>query len=103
MRVVLLASEEHHAARAVGAARDLAGAGHEVVLALLEDAVRIARPRHHLGELVADAVAAGVRVLVDDEALARVAARRVADGLKPTDLGEVVDLLLGWSDRQVWL
>jgi len=77
--------------------------GHEVALVLLESAVTLARADHRDADALATAVAAGVRVLAEDEALARHAVVRIADAVKPTDLGEVVDLLFGWSERRAWL
>lgn len=83
-------------------ARDLRP-DHEVTLVLLEDAVTAARTGHAVGPDLQAAVAAGVTVLAEDEALARRAVATVADGVKPVALGAVVDLLVEGSDRQAWL
>lgn len=96
----LVASDGPHPLRV---AAGLAGDGEEVVLVLLEDAVAVARGGHRFGDALEAATAAGVRVLAEEEALARRAIEPPADGVKPTDLGAVVDLLFDWSDRQAWL
>lgn len=107
MKIVLLSardplqSVDGTAPSAVAA--HLASAGHEVVLVLLEEAVTIARADHRSADGLRAAIGVGVRVLADGEALARRAVDRPGEGVKPTDLGEVVDLLFDWSDRQVWL
>lgn len=85
------------------AARELADDDHEVVLVLLEDAVLLARDGHRNGAELDDTVAAGVRVLAEEDALARRAVSRPANGVKPTTFADVVDLLFSWSDRHAWL
>jgi len=82
---------------------DLADEGHEVTLVLLEDAVTPAREGHRLAGALAHAVRAGVRVVAEEEALARRAVNRLGEGIKPTTFGEVVDLLMQRTDRQAWL
>lgn len=107
MRVVLLTARDPLRAAdgdaPAGLAAELARAGHEVVLVLLEDAVTLARATHRHAPDLAGAVEAGVQVLAEGEALSRRAVTRIADGVKPTDLPAVVDLLFEWSDRQAWL
>jgi sulfur transfer complex TusBCD TusB component (DsrH family) len=107
MRTVILtardplgAGDGSHAARA---ARELAAEGHDVVLVLLEDAVVLARAGHRDAVSLEEAIHAGVQVLAEEEALARRAVQRLGEGVKPTGMSEVVDLLLGWSERQAWL
>lgn len=107
MKVVLLTARDPLRA-ADGAApptvaSHLAAEGHEVTLVLLEEAVSLARDGHDGAAALTAAIGAGVEVLADAEALARRAVERVGSGIKPTDLGDVVDLLLEHSDRQAWL
>lgn len=107
MEIVLLTARDPLQAGDPGhplhVAADLRAQGHDVTLVLLEDAVVVARAGHRLAADLDAAVAAGVRVLVEDEALARRVVGRLADGVKPADLGEVVDLVMVHSDRQAWL
>lgn len=84
-------------------ATSLAAGGHEVVLVLLEDAVAVARGGHRFANALEAASSAGVRVLAEEEALARRAIGPLVEGVKPTRLGAVVDLLFDWSERQAWL
>lgn len=81
----------------------LAGEGHEVIVALLEDAVVLARSGHAAtGDLTA-ALAAGVQVLAEEEALARRAVHRLADGVKTAGFGEIADLVMDWAERRAWI
>jgi sulfur relay protein TusB/DsrH len=96
----LQAADGAHPARL---ARQMSSAGVEVRLVLLEDAVTLARSGHAWSDAVIAAVEVGVDVRVEEEALARRGIERVLDGVKPTDLSEVVDALFDWSDRQSWL
>ncbi len=84
-------------------ARALAGAGHEVALVLLEDAVAMARRSHRDGPALQAAAEAGVRILADEDALSRREVGSRAEGVQAATLGEVVDLLFDWADRQAWL
>lgn len=84
-------------------ATDLAGQGHEVVLGLLEDAVAVARAGHGAGLDLEAAVAKGVRVVAEDEAMARRGIAVPTEGVEPASMGEVTELLLSWSERQAWL
>ncbi len=84
-------------------AAQLAAEDHEVVLVLLEDAVVLARAGHRFADQLAEAASAGVRVLAEEEALARRAVVRPGGEVKPVGMPEVVDLLMEWSDRQAWL
>lgn len=107
MRVLLLTArdplEAGDGALPARLAARLAEEGHEVVLVLLEDAVALCRPAHRDAAGIAAALGAGVRVLAEEEALARRAVHLLVDGVKPAELGEVVDLLMGWSDRRAWI
>jgi sulfur relay protein TusB/DsrH len=96
----LQATDVAHPARL---ARQLAGEGDEVVLVLLEDAVTLARAGHVWSDALHAASEVGVRVLVEDEAASRRAVRELVEGAETVELGGVVDLLVGWSERQAWL
>lgn len=96
----LQAADVAHPARL---ARQLAGDGEDVALVLLEDAVSLARAGHAWSDALASAHEAGVTLLVEEEAIARRAVHRLVDGVKPVPLGEIVDRLFGWADRQLWL
>lgn len=96
----LQAADVAHPARL---ARHLATAGHEVTLVLLEDAVTLARVGHAWGDALGAAQEAGVRVLAEQEALARRAVHRLASGVKSAELGEVVDALFDWAERTAWM
>lgn len=107
MKILLLAArdplEAADVAHPARLARQLTGAGHEVMLVLLEDAVTLARAGHAWSDALTSAQEAGVRILAEDEALSRRAVHRLVAGVKPLSLGEVVDALFGWSERQAWL
>lgn len=79
------------------------GADHEVTFVLLEDAVTAARADHGLGAELVAATAAGVRVLVESEALSRRAISALGNGIEPIGYAQIADLLLAGSDRQAWL
>lgn len=96
----LQAADVAHPARL---ARQLAAAGHDVSLVLLEDAVTLARVGHAWGDALAAAQEAGVRVLAEQEALARRAVHRLAPGVKTAGLGDVVDALFDWAERTAWM
>lgn len=90
-------------AHALRAATDLAGEGHEVVLALLEGAVTLGRRGHRDGVDLTSALSKGVRVVAEDEALARRGITLGDGGVEPASMGEILELLMTWSDRQAWL
>ncbi|MFN2555721.1 MAG: DsrE family protein [Nitriliruptorales bacterium] len=107
MRILLLtardplqAADVAHPARL---ARQLAATGEEIVLVLLEDAVTLARAGHAWSDAITAAQEAGVRVVAEEEALARRAVHRLLEGVKPVALGEVVATMFDWSQRQAWL
>lgn len=77
----------------------------EVTVVLLDRAADLARPTHPSHDRVAAALAAGIPVLVDVDALRRrgIAPTAVADGIKPTDIPAVGDLLVDGTDKVVWL
>lgn len=107
MNVVLLTARDPlqtaDTAHPLRLARQLAGQGEDVTVVLLEDTVSVARTGHAWADTVTAALEAGVRVVAEEEALARRAVHRLADGVKPIALDEVVDLLFDWADRQAWL
>ncbi len=79
-------------------------ADHDVRLVLLEGAVVAARPGPHGVRVALDgALGAGVELLVDDDAAAARGIDVTAAGGKPVAPGDVIDLLMEWADRQVWL
>lgn len=107
MKIILLtardplqAADVAHPARL---ARQLAAAGQEIVLVLLEDAVTLARSGHAWSDAISAALQAGVRVVAEEEALARRAVHRLLEGVKPVAFGEVVNMMFDWSERQAWL
>lgn len=79
--------------------------GDDVTVVLLDGAVAAARAGHLHAEPIGALLAAGVSVLVEEQAVARraLAADRTVPGVKSTDLDQVADLLLDGSDRVVWL
>lgn len=72
---------------------------------LLDGAVAAARSSHPAAGAIRDAVAAGIVVLVHDEAALRrgIAAEHLTDGVKTVDLDEVADLIADASGRVIWL
>ncbi len=82
-----------------------AEAGDQVTLVLLAGAAAAARAGHEAAAAVTQALGAGVAVTAHDAALARrsISGERLLDGVKPTDLDAVADLLAEGSDRVVWL
>lgn len=106
MKILLLTARDTlqaaDVAHPVRLARQLTG-DNEVVLVLLEDAVTVARAGHAWSDTLAAAQEAGVRVYGEEEALARRAVHRLVEGVKPCDMGQVVEHLVDWADRQIWL
>lgn len=83
----------------------LHGPDNLVTVVLLDRGADLARPAHPSQARVGEALTAGVAVLVDTDALKRrgIDSTDVADGLKPTDLPAVGDLLVDGTDKVVWL
>jgi hypothetical protein len=63
----------------------------------------LARAGHSDAQLLEEALHSGVQLLADEQALSRRAVARLGEGIKPTGMPEVVDLLFGWAERQAWL
>lgn len=103
MQVCLLISDgvPHALDLALRWARD----GHEVTAVLLDAAAASARSGHRHGDRLDQVLAAGVVVQVDDSALRRraIGPRTLAEGVKPTDLDQVAELVGDVADRVVWL
>lgn len=72
---------------------------------LLDRGADLARPAHPSNDRIAEALAAGAEVLVDVDALRRrgIAPGAIAEGIKPTDIAAVGDLLVDGTDKAVWL
>lgn len=86
-------------------ARALALGGDPVTVVLLDRGADLARPVHLLADLIRQACDAGALVLVDVAALRRrgIEQTAIAEGIKPTDLSAVGDLLVDATDKVVWL
>lgn len=83
-------------------AGDLVGAGHEVTVFLVQNAVLAAR----LGvktDSLAEIARKGVRLLADDFSLRErsIAVDRLAPGIKPADIGAVIDALAEGT-KTIW-
>ena len=80
-------------------------AGDDVAIVLLDGAVTAARASAEQSASVADVLARGATVLVDDSALRRrgMTAAALVDGAKIADLDEIADLIADGSERVVWL
>lgn len=107
MRILLLTARDPlqagDGAVAVRLAATLAASGEQVTVALMEEAVSLARSEHETAGELAAAVAAGVEVLAEEEALARRAVHTLADGVKATGFGEITELVMDWADRRAWI
>lgn len=82
-----------------------AGGDADLTVVLLDDAAALARSTHPGGPALDVLSDNGVQVLVDVGALRRRGLRTsdVRQGVKPTDLGAVGDLLVDATDKVVWL
>lgn len=76
-----------------------------VTVVLLDRAADLARPGHPSAARITAALATDVQIQVDIAALRRrgIHPTAVADGVKPTDLAAVGDLLVDGTDKVVWL
>lgn len=88
---------------ALSLARQLAD--DDVTVVLLDRGADLARPTHPSAAQVIAALEAGVEVLVDTAALQRrgIPTTAVTEGIKPTDIPAVGDLLVDETDKVVWL
>jgi sulfur relay (sulfurtransferase) complex TusBCD TusD component (DsrE family) len=85
--------------------RQLRADRHEVTIYLLQDAVFTARRRFQRGEqLVAEARKHDLELLADEVSLRQrgVLGERLSGGVRPSSMGELVDLLMERSDKAVW-
>ena len=78
---------------------------HEVVLYLLQDAVFAARKRFEAGEkLLAEAKTQNLTLLADEISLRQrgITKERLAEAVRVSNTGELVDLLMEKSDKAIW-
>src|SRR5690349_12232878 len=78
---------------------------HDVTIYLLQDAVFAARRKFERGErLVTEARQHDVTLLADEISLRQrgVTAERLSREVRPSNMGELVDLLMERSDKAVW-
>lgn len=89
----------------LGLARRWATAGDQVTVVLLDGAAAAARDGTDDQDAVTDAIAAGAQVRAVEDALTRRGIRpdRLVEGVKPTDLDAVADLIVDGADKVVWL
>lgn len=82
-----------------------AAAGDSVTVVLLDAAAAAARPRHQAAAGLDAALASGVVILAEVQALRRrgLMPDGLAEGVKSISLDEVADLLIDGTDRAVWL
>lgn len=86
-------------------AKQLRPLQHTVTIYLVQDAVFAARKRFQAGEkLVADARAHNLTLLADEVSLRQrgITKERLADGVRPSNTGELADLLMEKSDKAIW-
>ncbi|CAN5473869.1 hypothetical protein BH23ACT9_BH23ACT9_02110 [soil metagenome] len=86
-------------------AATLATAGDPVTVVLLDRAADLARPAHPSQRRIRSALQAGVEIMVDEAALRRrgIPPAATAEGIKPTDIGAIGDLLVDGTEKVVWL
>lgn len=78
---------------------------HDVTIYLLQDAVFAARRKFERGErLVAEARQHDLALLADEISLRQrgVTGGRLSSDVRPSNMGELVDLLMERSDKAVW-
>lgn len=78
---------------------------HDVTVYLLQDGVFTARRRFEAGErLLREAQAHQLAVLADDVSMRQrgLNGDRLADGVRPSSMTELVDLLMERSDKAIW-
>jgi len=85
--------------------RQLRADRHEVTIYLLQDGVFTARRNFKRGEaLLTEAGQHGLTVLADEVSLRQrgLLGERLAPGVRPSGMGELVDLLMERSDKAIW-
>ena len=78
---------------------------HDVTIYLLQDAVFAARRTYKAGEqLIQEAERNGLRILADAVSARQrgLVGDRVAKAVGVTEMGELVDLLMGQADKAIW-
>src|SRR5262245_1225053 len=78
---------------------------HDVTIYLVQDGVFAARKRFDAGErLLADARANRLTVLADEISLRQrgINGERLAEAVRASNMGELVDLLMERSDKAIW-
>jgi sulfur relay (sulfurtransferase) complex TusBCD TusD component (DsrE family) len=78
---------------------------HDVTIYLLQDAVFAARRRFERGEqLVAEARKHDLKLMADEVSLRQrgVTGERLSGEVRPSSMGELVDLLMERSDKAIW-
>ncbi|MGH7628726.1 MAG: DsrE family protein, partial [Gemmatimonadales bacterium] len=85
--------------------RQLRELNHEVTVYLLQDAVFAGRRNFAAGErLLREAEKQGLRVLADRVSMRQrgIVDGRVAQPVQPSDMDELLDLLMDRSDKAIW-
>ena len=83
-------------------AEQLAASGHAVTVFLLQNGVLGARPGSRLASYLAHLGKQHVQVLADDDALRERAVSKLTDGVRRSNLGELVGLLMEQPTRVLW-
>lgn len=90
---------------AFGLGAQLRDERHDVTIYLLQDAVFAARRRFERGEtLLAEARRHELRILADEVSLRQrgVVGERLSADVRPSNMDELVDLLMERSDKAIW-
>jgi sulfur relay (sulfurtransferase) complex TusBCD TusD component (DsrE family) len=83
-------------------AEQLASAGHSVIVFLLQNGVLGARPGSRVASYLAHLGKHRVQVLADDDALKERAVAKLTDGVRRSNLDELVGLLMERPTRVLW-
>ena len=83
-------------------ARNLRNRGHAVTVFLVEDGAHAARAGGEPGNRLSGLAAQGVRVLVEEAAVAAEGLGGVSRGIMPANLDVLADLIATGSDKVVW-
>lgn len=76
--------------------------GNEVTVFLIQNGALPARRGARYAGRLAELVQGGVTVLADDFSLKERAVRHLADGIKPSHVEELVDLVLSEGTKTIW-